>query len=60
MKWKIDDYDGEYRVVSLALNSIVKSDLEKKEDGMLWVDGDEVFLYPEKRKQMVSNDTLTT
>lgn len=59
MKWKIDDYDGEYRVVSLALNSIVKSDLEKNEDGMLWVDGDEVFLYPEKRKQMVSNDTLT-
>lgn len=53
MKWKIDDYDGEYRVVSLALNSIVKSDLEKNEDGMLWVDGDEVFLYPEKRKQKV-------
>ena len=59
MKCKIDDYDGEYRVVSLALDSIVKSDLEKNEDGMLWVDGDEVFLYPEKRKQKVSNDTLT-
>ncbi len=49
MRLKIDGYNGQFKIVSLALDECTKQDLLKDELDIIYVSGNELVVYPEKQ-----------